>query len=152
VTTTLCSRSVPEILEAAAGVVERNGWARETYFQSPGRELKDPRECPVCPRGAIAVAVGRHPMFVADWPEFCEAKDATDPGEIAELAQAEQADRAAIIAAEETLTRYLLAELDHPPTVHRPMIEDWADRPGRTLEQVLAALRDCARREREAGR
>jgi hypothetical protein len=33
----------------------------------------------------------------------------------------------------------------------RPLIEDWADRSGRTLEQVLAALRGAAAAERIRG-
>lgn len=141
-------KTTSEILDGAAGVIERNGLVFDSYYgmvlEDSGRE-KDPRTCTVCPRSAIAVALGRHPMFVSDWPENCASPGAPDPAELA--------DRTAIAAAESALERHLVQVAGYrPSTGMHPTIEDWADQSGRTLAQVLEALRGCAQAERRLGR
>jgi hypothetical protein len=145
-----------EILDGAAGVIQRQGWVQKNYYRSQldaaGRE-RNPRSCAVCPRAAIALAVGRHPKFEVQWPAHREPRDADDPAELAEQDLAECADREAIGRAEEALVLHLLVVVGYRPTISSsPVIENWADQPSRTLPEVLQVMRECARLEREAGR
>jgi len=62
------------VLNMAADVIERNGIALgEFYVAEQGR---DPRDCPVCAMGAIAVAAGLHPEAWDDEGVTSAAEDA----------------------------------------------------------------------------
>lgn len=124
------------LLLGAADVIERNGWIQNDFYEgywtpdTPG---------PVCPRAAIAIAAGQHPLFTAYWPQFCE-RPAAPTGE-------EQAVHAAITAAEDTLARYIREELRYDDVLDRidaSLVESWADDPARTLPEVIGALRAAA--------
>lgn len=110
--------NAPQILRAAADILERNGWIQCAYFTPlPDRELKD---CPVCAVGAINIALHTSPHVTYEpgmrtWDYV-------------------------------TLVDEFLDEVNLP---------DWNDEPGRTIDEVTAALRDCAdeldAREAKAG-
>jgi hypothetical protein len=128
-----------ELLDGAADVIERKGWVQKDYWNnetdSEGAPL-DPRDCPVCPRGAIAVAAGRHPMWKIQNDRQAACGD---------LVGAERADWEAIDVAEMALVQYIGG-------TNPEGVENWADDEARTLPQILFALRAAARAEREAGR
>jgi hypothetical protein len=127
-----------ELLDGAAGVIERNGWIQGEYFSAADFDGgKGPAACAVCPRGAIAVAACHHPMFKAAWPTYCAVEDQPSRDEIADVE--------AIRSAEQALLRHLAL-------AGRESIEAWADLDDRTLPQILGALRAAAQAEREAGR
>jgi len=66
--------SMAAVLNMAADVIERNGIALgEFYVAEQGR---DPRDCPVCAMGAIAVAAGLHPEAWDDEGVTSAAEDA----------------------------------------------------------------------------
>lgn len=133
-----------EILSKAADIIATNGWVQEEYYlpifeRHTLRELRDPRKCEVCPRGAIAVAVGRHPLFIVDWPNHCLFESDAD------ITAEEATDRDAIVGAERALANHLGVD-------DATGIEQWADDPDRALSEILAALREAAQAEAEAGR
>jgi hypothetical protein len=107
----------------------------------------DPRACRVCPRGAIAVAAGRHPLFAVDY------SDPDPDGEYwgTDAEQAERSDYEAIRTAEDALIRHLRL-VGGPGRVPSQSIEMWADQPNRTRPQILAALRGAAQAERDRAR
>lgn len=128
-------------LRRAADIIQANGLARGEYIDLlAGDPPLPPAKCPVCPRSAIALAVGRDPLFVVEWPLHCdgdpydEGRDGTD---------VEQTDRALIVSAERTLRRYLVAELAVDAAEDDDdggVIERWADGPAITQPQVVGAL------------
>lgn len=140
-----------ELLTGAADVIERNGWIQGEYVQPLPDEstggFRDAKECPVCPRGAIAIAAGRHPMFAADWPYECDLAHAMDNPEAAAAvaAEAEQAALNEIVAAEAALARYIRVELRFADgSADEELIERWADDPYRTWPEILGTMRAAA--------
>lgn len=128
------------LLLRAGDIIQTNGLAREYYLlQRRGLAVA---QCPVCPRGAIALAASQDPRFVVDWPEYCRAAEADDgqPGN-----PAERMARAEIITAETMFARYIRTELefDHGSD-DGVLIENWTDAPDRTEPQVVGALRAAA--------
>jgi hypothetical protein len=123
-------------LARAADIIQTNGLAREYYvLERPGG--LPPARCPVCPRGAIALAVGQDPRFVVDWPNYCRMTTAhSDPRR-----QAERAARAEIITAEKAFARYLREELGFTEgAADGVLIENWTDTGDRSQTQVVGAL------------
>jgi hypothetical protein len=132
-----------DLIDKAADHILMYGWLQGDYYLTASAT---PAECPVCPRGGIAVGAGRHPEFVADWPLYCaEYKDDEDSW------AAFSADRESlriISEAEEAFAahldrRGLLAEAPGDFNPHE-LIEWWNDRRERTAEQVVTELRACA--------
>lgn len=148
-----------ELLTAGADVIVRNGWVQDDYFQDirvgteddldqPGSWLPA-EQCPVCPRAALAVAAGGHPLdyskgWVPPWDRLMSP-------EVRERGKA-------VLAAETALAEFLR---DPWPEAARMLdggfpvdtvIERWADEDGRTLEEILRAMRRAADGERKAGR
>lgn len=136
------------LLLKAVAVILTNGLVQEDYYEPPtddrGRVLNhNPKDCPVCPRGAISVAAGQHPEFAADF----DAEDDTYEDE--HLAAFE-----AIAAAERLLVDHLVGVVGFPAhpylvvTRSPAVIEEWADAEGRTLPQIVDAMRAAAERGR----
>ncbi|TDB86451.1 hypothetical protein E1264_17790 [Actinomadura sp. KC216] len=146
------------ILSDAADHIERYGFSpgefHKTIFEdAEGREVdplnltgahrrRDSRQCPCCPRGAIAVVTGHVPFAVE---LFFDKPD--DP---------------AMRAAERALVDYLIDVAEWMPRRARArswlpdrapeLIEFWADEDGRTQDEVITTLRAAAEHERKAGR
>ncbi|MGI5162777.1 DUF6197 family protein [Spirillospora sp. CA-253888] len=121
-----------QILDAAADLVVRDGWAREDWFIPFGDT--PPGECRKCAAGAINTASGLAP-------------------------DDEEHDDASRLAALRTLALRVDAGVREADdrgwagfTAYVNAVAEWNDEPGRTAEQVVAALRSCARELREAGR
>ncbi|MET8864638.1 hypothetical protein ABZW11_17010 [Nonomuraea sp. NPDC004580] len=72
--------AIPAVLDRAADVIEHNGIARNDYYTE--HPHKNPRTCPVCALGAIAIAAGFDPSAweMADYQggEFAPAVAAAD--------------------------------------------------------------------------
>ena len=125
-----------EILDRAADVIQRHGWAQGGWFSSY-RETP-PAECPVCAGGAMNVTVINRPAFdvVFDgWPAglldaYRVLAHRVQPG----LGIAADCDE------EHRLDQYIAA------------IGAWNDAEGRTAEEVVRELRAAAASERENGR
>lgn len=137
------------VLIAAAEHMQRYGWIPRKYVA----DRANPRACPVCPRGAIAVVVTGQPLYAVDWPTHCESND--DPGADASVFEAEVADLHLIRATEKALATYLLDEgaLGVPEGIGigpGELIEHWADREDQTLPKILGAMRAAAERGRTA--
>lgn len=119
-------------LRGAADIIQANGLARGEYIDLlAGDPPLPPAKCPVCPRSAIALAVGRDPLFVVEWPLHCDGSTGSE---------VEEADRALIVSAERTLRRYLVAELAVDAAEDDDdggVIERWADGPAITQPQVV---------------
>jgi len=115
------------LLEAAAAVIDRNGWYHGGGFSDQSTDCP-PAAAPVCAAAAIRLAAG------AERPEHGSA--AAAPAEV-------------------LFARYLLARgVTMPPgraTEPADVIAAWNDAPGRTGEQVAAALRAAARTPALAG-
>lgn len=125
-----------DILEAAAAVLERNGWYQGDFFQ-PLRDDSDgtdvpPKDCPVCAMGAIMVAAGVDP----ESDTLCLGKPAWA------AARAFAAHLGRLEPGELATTNYVVAVIG----------EDWNDDVDRTAEQVTGELRACAARLRETAR
>ncbi|MGH3379518.1 MAG: DUF6197 family protein [Actinoallomurus sp.] len=123
------------LLIGAAVIMQRNGWIQDDYFDADLYQPDVP--CRVCPRAAIAIAAGQHPMFVASWPLRCAAPE---PDE------AECATYNEIKAAEGLLARYLREELRYNDggSLDGDMVEVWADEEQRTLPEILGVLHAAA--------
>lgn len=144
------------LLLRAADIIQANGLARGEYVDLLAGDPPLPVDkCPVCPRSAIALAAGRDPLFVVEWPSHCDAgyDEDDESGQIA--TDGERATRAEILSAEKALRRYLVAELGVPSTDDTysdgEVIEVWADEDGRTQPQVVGALRAAAEQDEAAG-
>ena len=139
-----------DLLDKAADHIQTHGLTTEEYV----KDAANPRACPVCPRSAIAIAVGRHPLFAAAWPELCDhyEEDADDAGHLSIEGQAELQDLRLIHDTERMLVDYLRSEgvnvADLPLWESGTVIERWADDPSRTLPQILGAMRAAAERGR----
>ena len=133
-----------QTLRAAGRILLDNGFARGKYFRAvmdPGG-WRPPRECPVCPRGAIAIAVGVVPDFMVPFEE---------PG----LTVPENATTAVeeIREAERRLRLYLVVELGYLADAAAPdgaVITDWADDPERTQQEAIGACNAAAEYEERA--
>lgn len=136
-----------ELLDLGADVQARNGLMPNQFYEAGPRP---PRECRVCPRGALAVAAGRHPEFAAMWPMYCDAFDPdVDSDENPPESDAEGFDMGLITSAESALALHLLTVVRYVPRGSRPrtlteVIEEWADEDGRTVEEITAAMRGAA--------
>ena len=138
-------------LRRAGDIILANGLARGEYVDLLAGDPPLPVDkCPVCPRSAIALAVGRDPLFVVDWPMHCDG----DPyDEDREGSDAERAARTEILAAEKRFREYLVDELGIDATEDDDdggVIERWADEPGRTASEVVGAFNASAEYEGRA--
>lgn len=120
-----------ELLFIALGVLKKNGWTQDDFWESdPYDDDADvpPRDCPVCALGAINVAGGHDP-------------DDELEGERLEAARA--------------LALYLgfaPEQIATPELVVEEVGNAWNDAADRTFKHVLAAIHATACAEREAGR
>lgn len=124
------------ILSEAANVIRRNGWCQGDYYDpytAPGSD--DPRSCPVCLLGSIAVATGNDPE---NWIETSESRDA-------------------VLAVGRRLGIDLAPggvpiDLDDQHDVEHMAcaVGGWNDGDDREAEDVIAVLESAARDEREA--
>lgn len=139
-------RTPSDVLDAAVAHIHQYGWIRDEYVETNA----NPRTCRVCPRGAIAIANNRHPLYAVDWPELAEhyTGDDDDAGTLTVEGDAELADLRLIVEAERLLVAYLKSEGvdvgDLPPWDVGTFIERWADDPERTLPQILGAMTAAA--------
>lgn len=128
--------TAPDLLDKAADIIVRNGFHQDEFFlrltvdglplphRWAAEERKDPRLCPVCAGGAINVAAGwRRP----------------------DLEQNPGGPRGYHLDALRAFARHVDPNFE-PAVDDRPyaVIGEWNDETGRTLDQVTAALRECA--------
>lgn len=123
--TTTLDLSYAEILGRAADLIDANGIARNDYY-TPDID-DDPRACPVCVLGAIAVAAGFHPDTwnneLADGGEFRPVRDVADL----------LVDRLAL----------------DPEPAYDESIGGWSD--DNTADQVVARMREIAAEVEDGG-
>lgn len=124
---------VSEVLDKAAGVIERNGWHQGEFYQAGS--APEPNLCKVCAGGAINVAGGEDPDR-----EYAEGSVRAARQAFAERIDPETVAEA--LRVDGYLERDELIEL----------IGGWNDQDHRTAEQVVAELRAAAAAEREVGR
>ena len=67
--------TIADVLDEAARIIRRNGWANSGDFYDPDWE-RDASECRVCTLGAIAVALGGDPDDWGRTPMTVEAAEA----------------------------------------------------------------------------
>lgn len=137
--------SAAETLGAAADHIERHGWTQRSYLRQTAASPLPAHRAPVCARGAIAAAAGRHPLFGLHPVQFATAPLAAD-----ELAADDRAALDAVQAAERALAGHLRRTI---PGLDSPMstgdaITRWNDRIAGGVGEVLAALRAAAGAER----
>lgn len=124
-----------DLLLRGADVISRNGFIGDDYFE--GEEYRPNVPCRVCPRAALAIATGRHPLFVEAWPLHCQSQG--------EYTEAEAAAYEEISTAETRLARYLRDEQGYRyDGSDAALIEAWAEELGRTETQVVGAMRAAA--------
>jgi hypothetical protein len=129
-------KTTADILDAAAAVLERNGWYQGDFFEpliddSDGTDVP-PRDCPVCGLGAIMIAAGMDPGgdgLCLDSPAWAAAK-------------AFAAHLGRLEPDEITPANYVIHTIG----------EDWNDAGDRTADQVTGELRACAARMRDVSR
>lgn len=127
--------TMTDLLIRGADVIDRNGFIGDDYYEGETYQPNVP--CRVCPRAALAIASGRHPLFVESWPLQCES--------LTEQTEEERAAYEEIVAAETCLARYLREEQGyHYDGSDSQLIEAWAEELGRTQTQVVGALRAAA--------
>lgn len=114
------SAETAAILDRAAEIIERNGLHKGAMFDRA--ESAPPEECPVCPWGALAIAVVGTPSLRTN----------TD------------------VRAVKPYANVLAAFLGLPGTDSSWSVPDWNDAPERTADEVIAALKAAAQAEREA--
>jgi hypothetical protein len=129
-----------ETLRSAGQILATNGFVQDLYF----KVVLDPtgwrptRECPVCPRGAIAIAAGVD-------PDFMVARTG-----ILLVPEADEAAFHEISEAERLLRRYLVVELGYRADLEASdgaVIQDWADEPERTQQEAVGACNAAAEYE-----
>lgn len=129
-------KTLAEIFDAAADVIERNGHFKGGWF-APDRETPN-ADCRVCEGGAVNLVVTGHPDRRADEPDA--------PAILLDAFEVLAARRDAMLPdpadcdATELLDECILA------------IARWNDAPERTPAEVVADLRAAAAEMREAGR
>jgi len=136
------SAKTAAILEEAADVIRRNGWHQGDYYDPytygdlNRPDHPNPRSCPVCLLGAIAVAAGADPE---NWVETSQSRDAVlavgrrlgidlEPGGVPLDLQDNR-------------------DIEHMACE----VGGWNDTDAREAEDVIAVLEAAAKAEREAG-
>jgi len=115
------SAETAAILDKAADIIERNGWRQGPRPEAAPKKRAD--QYPVDAWDALVLAA-------------CKATTARSNKELQ-----------LVIPAGRALARFL--RLSSIATPGAWTIPDWNDHPGRTAEQVIAALRGAAQAERE---
>lgn len=145
--TTTAERSA-ELLTVAAGYIERNGLADTLYLDPIEEEngWRPDHKCPMCPRGAIAMAAGQDAEFMVGRGFADLVDDEPTPEEAAAFAE--------IAAAERVLIDYILDELRWRAAGQRAgraiadrsaeVIEMWADEYHGAAPPVIGAMRAAA--------
>ncbi|WP_433233910.1 DUF6197 family protein [Actinomadura nitritigenes] len=141
------------LLDAGADVIARNGFAPGDYYtEKRGGDggYLPMNQCPVCPRGAIAIAAGCGPVdFAQGWHE--NWKDT--------VPRLSEAAAPAVRAAEQALAAFLPERwepaaglIERQAVDCSRIIERWADEEGRTQDQIVETMRAAAEHERGQGR
>lgn len=130
---------VSEILDKAAGVIERNGWARGLWYEAEVGVA--PEDCKVCAGAAINIVLDCAPDFDHDNAGRMHT-NASAKGVFTALAR-----RVDERVREDIATGFGLWTDNLVKAITR-----WNDEDGRTAEQVIAELRAAAEAERSEGR
>ncbi|NUQ98250.1 MAG: hypothetical protein HOY79_17460 [Streptomyces sp.] len=129
------STETAAVLDEAANVIRRNGWHQGDYYNphtSPGSD--DPRSCPVCLLGSIAVAAGQDPE---NWIETSQSRDAALA--VGRRLGIDLAPGGNPIDFDDE------HDIEHLAC----QVGGWNDRDDREAEDVIAVLEAAARAERE---
>jgi hypothetical protein len=124
------------LLLRGAEIIEANGFVQHAYF----KDIKDSRsisgwrrskDCPVCPRAALAIAAGKEPDFMVMLNDAGLTAAESDPVACQEIRDAEL--RFALYLIREQGAETALTDGE--------VIENWADVLERTQPQVVGAMR-----------